>query len=390
MCIFAFRLNIAMRISTLIIIFFTFIQLSFSQSEKPFTKDQLLQDLDYVELAITQLHPRPFAWYSEAQFQGWFEEARQKIKNAPSDKITENAFRKILFPIYQKVGCGHTRMLTTAGYAKTLTKEYKKGVVKKRLAINPFIDDGKLYVDRYFLEDSLVTRGDQILSINGISSDSLINLLSLQVTSDGYNTTHYTQGLNRNFRTYYQRMFEIEAETELVFIDSSGTEKKILLPAEYKSKPKDDAEKKAKKLAAKQRKKNPVAKASSNKKKEKKLIYKKGNYFFWESLRDSSLAILRVPKFSGKKGIKTYKKAFKHLKETPRINNLVVDLRGNGGGDAGESMFLTSTLIQKEKSLTIKRKKELPEKGIKALSVGKLGLWLGRKAVSSSGEKEEN
>ncbi len=361
--------------------FFLFISISaiaIAQSEETYNLLEVKEDLSVAKEVFYNFHPRPFQWYPKDSFDLMWQVAEASLK--PS--MTSAEVQDLLYPIFRKLGCGHSRVYQSQKETKRLKKAYKKGAVRKKLPFSIKSIDEKTYVNKYFLEDSLIRKGDQLLSINNIPIENIKNNLSRFVASDGLNETHFDKSIEKNFIGYYHRDMGYSDKYEINIIDSLGIERKISLDPYLVSKE-----------LSKQRKKDKKKKVDVSTKMKQPAKYttllKKGNYRFLRSKKDTSVVVLRIPAFSGKDGKKIYKKAYKIIEEDKSIKNLVIDLRGNGGGDASESWFLTRTLSTETFQTDISRRKELPKTTAEYMSANKITLFLVRTKMSFVGKKEK-
>ena len=357
-------------------LFYSFTSLS-AQGTDLFSPSAIKADLALVKKVVYDFHPRAFQWYPRDSFDLWFAEAESKVVK----EMTQLEFQQLIFKIYKKIGCGHSRVMSTKSVIKARDKAYRKGAVQSRLPLQVMVFGDSLFVRKYLNKDSLMHRRDRILAINGISSKELLNMTAGFITSDGYNETHIEQGLSKNFETYYHRFFPFQETYEVTFLDSLGVKKTINVPGNKRSKAKTKARKK-------ELKKNPVK--AKKKQSDLQTINKKGGYVFSRSKRDSSLVVLKISKFAGKQGKKFYKKAFKKIAEDQSIKALAVDLRGNGGGDADESFTLCQILNADSTHYKIARKRNYEKAAQKELKISRFGLFTGRLFMTTKGKKSKD
>jgi len=297
-------------------------------------------------------------------------------------KMTENEFSLLLYPIFQKLGCGHSRVYQSENFIKAKTKKYKKGGVRKQLPFSIKSFQGKTYINSYFHKDSLLFKGDQLLKVNDIPIDDLKVSISNFISSDGLNKSHYKKSIDKNFIAYYHRGKGYQEKYNVEIIDSLGAQKTISLPPYLVSKALSKQRKKDKR-------KKPVTPKSNDKPAKYTTLLKKSKYRFLRSVKDTSVVVIKIPSFAGKDGKKIYKKAYRIINEDPTIKNLVIDLRGNGGGSASESWFLTRTLINKPFQTNLYRRKNLNKSLVKELSTNKLALFFSRLKILSIGKTDK-
>ncbi|MDB5230507.1 MAG: peptidase family [Chitinophagaceae bacterium] len=182
-----------------------------------------------------------------------------------------------------------------------------------------------------YRNDPVFKRGTIITAINGVNSRQLLDSMFRLISTDGYADNFKSQVVSFNFPVYYVNTFGISKEFTINYIDSTGLPKTTVLPA-Y-TLPKRDTSKR----------RVPVILLPRPTRKERKRfeLLTKRNFSIDA---DSKTAFIQLNTFSGGKLSDFYYSAFKKLKKDS-IQNLVIDLRQNGGGSIGNSTLLTRYLI---------------------------------------------
>lgn len=335
------------------ILFFLLISSAFSLSaqDQLFSPVELKADLAIYEKSLAEVHPNAFQWYPKDSFDIWIDAAEKKLTRP----MTSKEFRKMLLPIHQKVGCGHSRFASPQADIKAEKKRYKAGAARNYVPFNGKVINGQFYVLKDYTEDEQLPKGTEILKIGQYTMPQILDSLSLIVTSDGYNTTHFLNAVSTKFPALYkyyfgpQDVYTIEYKDSLDQVRSATLSARLITKAQLKAK-------------AKALKKNPPP-PDTTIVKTKQLIFKKKKYRFSQSLQDSSVYILRIPSFMGNKGLRFHKKIIKYLNALPQVSTLVIDVRNNGGGDFKETATLASMLcteaIQFELSQPTKLEKSM-------------------------------
>ncbi|MCY7290856.1 MAG: S41 family peptidase, partial [Ferruginibacter sp.] len=236
-------------------------------------------------------------------------------------------------PLVCEVKCGHTRLVYPG--LKFILKE--KAVNKKK-GLAPLsqlqykIEDNKVYVASN--KNKALPNfksGMQILSIDSIPMKEILPKTKRLFAADGYNQTFYDEVLNKSFAAYYYLSFSRKDSSLLVLKDSAG------LCAEWlkTEKPKTDKTKISTDQSKKQQKENLVKRKVNKKNRYKGLDENQQPLLdFKIDTSLNSTAILKVKSFSFPYNNfhKFFKESFKSLKEN-KIENLILDVRGNGGGN---------------------------------------------------------
>ena len=322
---------------------------------------ELKEDLAIYKKSLAEVHPDAFHWYPKDSFDIWID----AVDNRLTEPMTSKAFRKLLMPIHQKVGCGHSRLASPRADIKAEKKRYKAGANRNYVPFNGKVINGKFYVLKDYTEDKQLSEGTEILKIDAYSMPQILDSLSLYITSDGYNSTHFLRAVSRNFPALYKGFFGQQDVYRIEFKDSLGQVRNATLAARLITKAGQKAEAKALKA-------NPPPKDTTVKK-TKNLVFKKKKYRLWHSLQDSSVYTLRIPGFIGGKGLRFHKKVIKYLNALPSQATLVIDVRNNGGGDFIETATLASMLCPEAIQFELSQPTKLDKSMYKLLTNSKFG-----------------
>ncbi|HYC27527.1 MAG TPA: S41 family peptidase, partial [Chitinophagaceae bacterium] len=255
-------------------------------------------------------------------------------KSRLTDSMTEPQFRTLLSYVISKINCGHT----TTRYSKKYTKylDTLRGVRSFPLAFKLW-KDTMVISSNLNRKDSLLTRGTIIRSINGIPHEKLTDTLFKYLATDGYNeVSKYQQLSNRgNYGGWYRNVFGLTNKFSIGYVDSAGHDRlatvSLYNPADDTTRPIFTGPR----LTKKQRRKYE--------------LFAVRNVQIDTTLKS---AFMTLNSFSRGNLLKTFfKKSFKSLQKN-NIKHLVIDVRGNGGGDASLSTLLTRYLIDHKFKLT--------------------------------------
>jgi Peptidase family S41 len=327
-------------VSFLLILNCIFFSCRVSNTYSPSKKysQQILQE-DYLVLKniLEEKHPSLYWYTSKDSMDQYF----SKYYSAITDSMTEQQFTwHILAPLVDKIHCGHTSV--------GMSKAYLKWADNRRLPAFPLFvkiwNDTMAVTGNMNRKDSIFKRGTLITSINGVSNHNMIQKMFDYLPEDGHaNNINYIR-LSANFPYYHRNIYGLPKKYYVNHIDSTGIEKTDTLSV-YVA-PRDSIRK------------------DSLTKIERKNIPKQKRILQYRSLEiDSSgkFAIMTLNTFSNGRLRSFFKKSFKKLRKE-NINNLVLDVRSNGGGRVALSTLLTryisrrsfkaaDTLFAKTKSL---------------------------------------
>jgi hypothetical protein len=247
-----------------------------------------------------------------------------------NDSLTERDFRKVLSRVASKIYCGHTSVIPSKKWYRAADS----------LRTRPFPLALKLWPDTAVItanlnrKDTVVTRGAVLLSIEGRSMQQIIDTLFNYLPADGYNLTHKYQTLSNRgaFGAVYTAVFGNKPRYNITFADTLGA----LRTATVSLLQPGDTARRSLPLPMPQ----PLSR-----RRQKKLELDNARNLRFDSAR--SFAIMDLNSFTRDSKLhQFFKSAFKKLKKR-NIQNLVIDLRGNGGGSVTNSNLLTRYISQK-------------------------------------------
>jgi hypothetical protein len=287
-----------------LIVYLIFCYSSLAQNYKKLSRSELNEDLNYLQSALYSSHPSIFRYTCKSQLDSNFN------ANEFSDSATTLELEKRIRSILCHVGCGHTSIY--------------RSVVNPDQLILPFrfYYDGKNLWVRYGLIDSLSKfNGYKVFAINNHRIEELIGEMKNYHSSDGYNQTLFLRLINYEyfFNWLYNFYFDCDSVKTLNLLSQEGDS--INLNAKTIAEPKNhnyDIDRK----------------------------YKICRYHYLNIDTSTNTAFLKIESFSIHPGIARpkYKKVFKELKSL-QTQNLVIDLRDNGGGLAFNANLLLSYLV---------------------------------------------
>ena len=286
---------------------------------KKYSAQQLQQDYSLLRNILEKKHPSLY-WYTPKDSMDFY---FNKYYNDIKDSMTEQQFGwSVIAPLTNKIHCGHTSFGRSRAFNNW-------GADKKFPSFPLFLkcwNDTMAVAANLNRKDSVLKRGALITSINGIKNTELEKIMFGYMTEDGYaNNINYVR-LSNNFPYYHRNIFGISKMYAVTYLDSAGKEKNISIPVFEITK---DSSKKRKEP---DRVKKEVKKPS----RQKKLLDMR-------SLAvdtTNNTAIVTINTFSSGSLRKFYRQTFRYIKNAG-INNVVLDIRSNGGGRIRLSTLLT-------------------------------------------------
>jgi hypothetical protein len=278
------------------------------------SRDFLQEDFRLLQQILEKKHPSLY-WYTSKDSMDFF---FKKYYQAISDSMTEQQFTwRVLAPMVSKIHCGHTSVGSS--------RKYRKWFFGKSQASFPLYlkvwGDSMAVIANLDAKDSVFKKGTLITSINAVNNHNLISKILEYLPEDGYaNNINYIK-LSGNFPYYHRNIFGLSKRYVVTYLDSLGNEKRAEIPLFI-----------------------PVKDSTRKIVPEKRPKIDKGE----RKLRLRSLSIdssrlyatMNLNTFYNGNLPSFFKKSFKTLRNQ-KINNLIIDLRNNGGGKVNNSTLLT-------------------------------------------------
>lgn len=244
-----------------------------------------------------------------------------------TDSMTEPRFRILLSYVISKINCGHTTVRYSKKYSRYLDTVR---MPQFPLSIKLWNDTAVVYANLH-RNDSVLTRGTVITSINGKAfsyyKDSLFQFLSM----DGRSIIHKYQSLSNlgGFSGWYRNIFGLQNRFTIGYFDHAGTAKTVELPI---FDPRKDTSSRPELLEFKK----------PGRKEKKNMSLLDRNVQIDTTL---STAYFTLNTFVRGHGLTRFIKTTFKVLHRQQIRHLVIDVRTNGGGNVGVSNLLTKYIV---------------------------------------------
>jgi hypothetical protein len=290
---------------------------SSTYDNKKFQAKQLQEDFLILRKAFEEAHPGLYRFTHKKVLDADFDRTFKLLNRA----MTEREFYTVVASILSTIKDGHTRSLPSSDFMDYLSTKAKMLPLKLR-----FIG-GKGYV--VSSPGDAIPRGSQALSINGEKMSDLTRRLFTHLISDGDIETGKYWELNEKFSYYYYLFIEQPLSFNVEYFDpAQKLKRKVSVPAMAENEAKSDT----KGTSTAQADERPL-----------RLRF----------LPESNIALLTIKTFAageiqeaGQDYPKFLEGSFREIKER-RIQELIIDLRGNDGGRDGFGSLLFSYLTDK-------------------------------------------
>ncbi|MEP6596699.1 MAG: S41 family peptidase [Ginsengibacter sp.] len=284
---------------------------------KKFPKEELQQDFSLLRNILEKKHPSLYWYTPKDSMDSYFNEGYKAI----ADSMTELQFGwRIIAPLTNKIHCGHT------GFS--MSNRWSKFIRNRKLPSFPLYL--KIWADTMIVtgnlnsKDSVIKKGTLITAVNGIPNKELLQKMFGYMSQDGYSNNVNNIRLSLSFPYFHRNIFGLYDSYGIQYIDSSGIEKNTFIP--YYRPPADSLD---------ENKKTPFVKREKLSRQQKLQMVRLLN-----TDKATNLAIIKLNSFSKGHLQKFFRRSFRKIKNR-QAQNLVIDLRNNGGGDINNFVYLT-------------------------------------------------
>lgn len=313
----------------------------------------LQADVDAIYFQLQKHHPRLYQYTSKETFDFKIDSLKASIQTP----LTSRDFYKKLAPVVAHVRQGH---ISVGSVSKRYTKKERKQLLKTKFE---FYDlefeylNNKLWVSKAISEDSTLI-GSEVVKIEDDSISNLVKIYKTRFATDGFNKTLFNRYLGKGFSGLYFKDKGFVDSLSVTFKMKDSLFNKTFERVE-KDKKQDTISNdtlktiKKPKLTKEEKIQNRIAS------KEKRRFNKKHGFISRDKSytrnfklleADSTVAFMKIRAFSNGNYKKFYNESFAEL-HTKNIQNLIIDLRDNGGGRLSEIDFLYAYLSDKNYQL---------------------------------------
>ncbi len=298
----------------------------FGQPGKRLEADLLRRDLTFLKEKLQKNHPNLYLYTEKKQIDQLFDSLAASIRQP----MTELEFYHHLTIISSIIKDGHTIILppakaTAYHNANSQFLPYKIRVVQ-----------GRLFVEMVCTADKRIPEGAEIVSINQVAASDLLQQLMERQIRDGWNESYPRWILDQYFREYYSFHFGHPEIFDIQFRTGSEVKQSTIQAL--------------RKDSINYYRQAAYPGKSNEKKQGQGIVYLENieSRLAWLQIKDFHQEVLRD---EYKQDFRSeIRKAFQRVKES-NLENLVLDLRDNQGGDIEYGVFLLSYLMPEDFSV---------------------------------------
>lgn len=287
--------------------------------------EPLKADVLLLKKILEANHPSLY-WYTPKDSVDWyFNHTVQGI----TDSLNDVDFKNRVACLVSKIRCGHTVV--------RFSKAYRKIAAGYRFPLFPLAlkawNDSLVVLANIGTKDSVFKRGTIITAINGKSNRQLLDSIYQFISTDGYSENYKSQLVSTNFPGWYKTILGSDSAYDINYIDTTGKEAVAHVRG---FNPLTDTTHKGHKSAA-----SLIRKPSRHRQRQLRLLEKRSMVIDTAG----STAFIRLTTFTDGRLQRFFRRSFKTI-DRERLQNLVIDMRENGGGRVGNSITLTQYLTQ--------------------------------------------
>jgi len=280
---------------------------------------QTQADFDLMRKALEEAHSGLYRYASKLQMDRIFDAERSKLRRS----LSKTEFMAVLVETLAQIRCGHTGL--------TPDEETQKLFADARMFPLRIMVEGRRLVVLYndTPDDQSIRPGMEVLEINGHKASDILRRILPTMATDGDIETGKCFRLQRSFGQNYWMFVEQTADFTVKARDVAGK----IVTAKLAG------------VTAAERTKNQNSVNAELKANMAKLQWS-GENLAVRFLKDPDIAQIRIGGFGGNNYPQWMEDTFRTLREKG-TRTLIIDLRGNGGGNDMYGAMLVSYLTDK-------------------------------------------
>ncbi|MBD3289008.1 hypothetical protein GF337_09410 [candidate division KSB1 bacterium] len=271
-----------------------------------FSKEKLQQDFAQMRQAVEEIHPALYDYTEKETLDLLFDHQYKLI----DQNMDLEAFYGIASTVISKIGCGHTKLWIPA--------EYWNMAPSRLFPLKLFFSNkNKVFVIGSYSDSTPVPVGSELLSINNQTIGNINKLLESRASSDGFIKAYKSKRVEKQFAQDYALCYGYPDLFKIRYIPPGELEKETEL--------------------------TPVSIDEINKQTVR------GSELSLKLIENGDAAVLNINTFAYYDRVPMFRafidSTFGVIRDQ-KIENLILDLRGNDGGDPFCSSYLFSYLEQ--------------------------------------------
>lgn len=282
-----------------------------------FSKKEAILDLNFLQKAMESVHPDLYAYTDSFEMNKKFRILQSELP----DSISKIELYKTTAKYVVELKDGHTSVYPPY-------KNYYSNMNDTAFPFDIMIQDGRIFIKRVYAKEDTVFIGNEILTINNIKSQQILDELTKYQSAKKFSFKY--QNIANGFRKLlyiiydWKENFDVEmrnSENDIVFeIKIKGVEKQKI----------EDI--------------------------RKKLYLSKEKPFKFYYFQDIKTGLIDFRSFSQLENFKVFLDSTFKFIENKNINDLIIDIRKNGGGNSRIGDYFLTYLTDKPYTMYSKGK----------------------------------
>lgn len=281
-----------------------------------FTSDELRQDFDVLQRALTELHPGLYRYNTPDSLARQFGQTMAKIDQPMRDV----EFGLVIRPYIGQVRCAHTSLSNSKE-----RQRYLKQLRQPPLPVSVLVKGERLFVATRPLQTTGVAAYEEITSLDGTPTPDLLRQFRPMVWGDGFTKTAHDGMLSIVFPALYRATYGFRDTLTVGLTDTNGRVRAVAIPARAMSARRLARNAKADTI---RRQKPPNGQSLPT-----RTILERRGLRLSVARDDSAVAMLKIERFGDGPMRRAFAAVFDEIKRR-NIRQLVIDVRGNLGGSA--------------------------------------------------------
>lgn len=272
-----------------------------------FSKEKLQEDFLQFRNILEKTHPALYDYTDKKTLDSLFDSNYAKI----TGDMEFSKFLILMTEVISKVGCGHSSLWVPGTYWNIAPQNL--------FPLKLHISGNKIIVTESYQDTLGVPIGSEVLTINKIPIQTIIDKLSSLTSADGFNQSYKLTKVAQDFSNKYALIYGLPNAFEVEYIVPKSSQKELvsLFPVTKKV-------------------------IDENKSSHSKLTF--------EEVEKSHTGILTINTFGYYNKVNEFKKFIDSVFQVTHkknIKKLILDLRGNSGGDPFCASYLWAYLQPK-------------------------------------------
>lgn len=183
--------------------------------------DQLKSDIQYLNEQLVRVHPALYRYIQP----GIFRKFMDSLGSSITQPKTSLEFYSIISLIQSRIADGHTMVLPAADITKDVNAN------EKFLPLYFAVLGDRLYIRQNCSADSSISTGRRIITINNKKAEDIITFLLERQSRDGYNSTYPAWIISQYFKEYYGFNFGYPEQFDIVLASPGGETEQVTVRA---------------------------------------------------------------------------------------------------------------------------------------------------------------